>query len=164
MEEQNLKNIKIKVQSLVPGLVTYSNDMRHVRRSWNKQNQVLTIPADELEECLYDVGTFNLFHQGYLGIDNPQHRELIGLDNESFGKCVPFKDVDARKLLSEEPNLEVFRNRISVLQKGSIDVLVTEAYNLRNVSFDKLNIMKEVLGVNITNMLTNDQEPEQPKK
>jgi len=64
----------------------------------------------------------------------------------------------------EETNLESFRKTISVLQKGSIDVLTTEAYNLRNVSYDKLNIMKEVLGINITNMLVNDEEPVQPNK
>jgi len=120
----------------------------------------------ELEqECIYGIiGVYNLFHQGYLGIDNAEHRRLIGLDDDTFGTNAPFSTEDARKLLLEETNLENFRKRISVLQKGSIDVLITEAYNIRNVSYDKLNIMKEVLGVNITNMLVNDEEPVQPNK
>ena len=58
----------------------------------------------------------------------------------------------------EESNLETFRQKISVLQKGSIEVLSTEAYNLRNVSYDKLNIIKEVLGIDITMMLNNDKD------
>lgn len=161
---ENLSRIKVMVKSLVPGTVTYSNDMRHVRRIWQRQNQVIAIPADELQESIYDMGVYNLFHQGYLGIDNAEHRRLIGLDDESFGTNEPFSSADARKLLLDEQNLETFRKRISVLQKGSIDVLVTEAYNIRNVSYDKLNIIKEVLGINITNMLINDEEPAQPNK
>lgn len=160
----DLSKIRVVVKSLVPGTVTYSNEFRHVRRVWTRQNQTVVIPADELQESIYDIGVYNLFHQGYLGIDNAEHRRLIGLDDDTFGVNAPFSTEDARKLLVEETNLENFRKRISVLQKGSIDVLITEAYNIRNVSYDKLNILKEVLGVNITNMLINDEEPKQPNK
>ena len=45
MEE--LSKIKVMVKSLVPGTVTYSNEMRHVRRIWQRQNQVIPSPADE---------------------------------------------------------------------------------------------------------------------
>ena len=99
---ENLSRIKVMVKSLVPGTVTYSNDMRHVRRIWQRQNQVIAIPADELQESIYDMGVYNLFHQGYLGIDNAEHRKLIGLDDESFdcNDCV-FGDIicckDAKK-------------------------------------------------------------------
>lgn len=161
---EDLSRIRVMVKSLVPGTVTYSNDFRHVRRIWQRQNQVIAIPADELQESIYDIGVYNLFHQGYLGIENAEHRKLIGLDSESFGSNAPFSEVDAKKLLVEETNLDAFRSRIAGLQKGSIDVLVTTAFNLRNVSYDKINIMKEVLGVNITNMLSNDEEPTQLKK
>ena len=161
---QDLSKIRVMVKSLVPGTVTYSNEMRHVRRVWQRQNQTIIIPADELQESIYDIGVYNLFHQGYLGIDNAEHRKLIGLDNESFGTNAPFSTMDARKLLMEESNLETFKRTVASLQKGSIDVLITEAYNIRNVSYDKLNIIKEVLGVNITNMLVNDEEPAQPNK
>ena len=161
---QDLSKIRVMVKSLVPGTVTYSNEMRHVRRVWQRQNQTIIIPADELQESIYDIGVYNLFHQGYLGIDNAEHRKLIGIDNESFGTNAPFSTEDAKKLLMQEPNLETFKRTIASLQKGSIDVLITEAYNLRNVSYDKLNIIKEVLGVNITNMLVNDEEPAQPNK
>ena len=153
-----LKDIRVAVKSLVPGTVTYSNEMRHVRRIWQKQGQVILIPADELQESIYDIGVYNLFHQGYLGIDNPNHRKAIGLDDENYGTNEPFSAEDARKLLMEESNLETFRQKISVLQKGSIEVLSTEAYNLRNVSYDKLNIIKEVLGIDITMMLNNDKD------
>lgn len=162
--ENDLSKIKVMVKSLVPGTVTYSNELRHVRRIWQRQNQVIAIPADEIQESIYDIGVYNLFHQGYLGIDNAEHRKLVGLDDEAYGTNEPFTADDAKKLLlGGEPNLEAFRQKISSLQKGSIDVLVTEAYNLKNVSYDKLNIMKEVLGVNITNMLVNDEEPAQQK-
>ena len=100
-----LKDIRVAVKSLVPGTVTYSNEMRHVRRIWQKQGQVILIPADELQESIYDIGVYNLFHQGYLGIDNPNHRKAIGLDDENYGTNEPFSAEDARKLLMEESNL-----------------------------------------------------------
>ena len=79
MEEENLKKVRVMVKSLVSGTVTYKSDVRHVRREWSRQNQVIPIPADELQEVLYDQGVYNLFALGYLGIDNPDHRKLVGL-------------------------------------------------------------------------------------
>lgn len=153
-----LGKIKVLVKSLVPGTVTYSNDFRHVRRVWTRQGQVISIPADELQESIYDRGVYNLFTLGYLGIDNAEHRKLIGLDDEVIGEIKPFSSEDARKLLVEENNLATFRQKVSELKAGSVDVLIEEAYNIKNISYDKVNIIKELLGVNITNMLNNDQE------
>ena len=153
-----LGKIKVLVKSLVPGTVTYSNDFRHVRRVWTRQGQVISIPADELQESIYDRGVYNLFTLGYLGIDNAEHRKLIGLDDEVVGEIKPFSSEDARKLLVEENNLATFRQKVSELKAGSVDVLIEEAYNIKNISYDKVNIIKELLGVNITNMLNNDQE------
>lgn len=153
-----LNKIKVLVKSLVPGTVTYSNDFRHVRRVWTRQGQVISIPADELQESIYDRGVYNLFTLGYLGIDNAEHRKLIGLDDEAVGEIKPFSSEDAKKLLVEENNLAAFRQKVSGLKAGSVDVLIEEAYNIKNISYDKVNIIKELLGVNITNMLNNDQE------
>ena len=124
----------------------------------DKTSQVISIPADELQESIYDRGVYNLFTLGYLGIDNAEHRKLIGLDDEVVGEIKPFSSEDARKLLVEENNLATFRQKVSELKAGSVDVLIEEAYNIKNISYDKVNIIKELLGVNITNMLNNDQE------
>lgn len=159
----DLRKIRVAVESLVPGTVTYSNELRHVRRLWNRQGQIIVIPADELQESIYDRGVYNLFTQGYLGIANEEHRKLISLDDDSIGTVEPFSTKDAQKLLVEETDLGIFRQKISALRPGNVDVLVDEACNIRNVSYDKLNIIKEVLGVNITNMLNNDQEPVENK-
>ena len=96
---EDLRNIKVMVKSLVPGTVVYNNEMRHVRRVWDGQGKVIGIPADELQESIYDQGTYNLFHQGYLGIENAEHRKLIGLDDEWTGTNEVFGPLDARKLL-----------------------------------------------------------------
>lgn len=159
----DLRKIRVAVESLVPGTVTYSNELRHVRRLWTRQGQIIVIPADELQESIYDRGTYNLFKMGYLGITNAEHRKLIGLDDDSVGEIAPFTNKNAQQLLVEETDLELFRQKISALKPGSVDVLIDEACNIRNVSYDKLNIIKEVLGVNINNMLNNDQEPEKNK-
>ena len=139
----NLKTTKVEVKSLVPGLVTYSNELRHVRREWKNQGQKILIPAEELQESIYDRGTYNLFAFGYLGIDNAEHRKLIGLDDDTYGELKPFSKEDADKLLIEETNLDTFRNAIAGLKSGNIDVLVEEAYTIRNISYDKLNIIKD---------------------
>ena len=60
----DLKNIKVMVKSLSTGAVTYSSDIRHVRREWLREGQVIPIPANELQEFLYDQGVYNLFALG----------------------------------------------------------------------------------------------------
>ena len=117
MEEENLKKVRVMVKSLVSGTVTYKSDVRHVRREWSRQNQVIPIPADELQEVLYDQGVYNLFALGYLGIDNPDHRKLVGLEYEGTGiQVIPFSSDTARRLLLEEKDLNVFRQKVLLYQ------------------------------------------------
>ena len=88
---EDLRNIKVIVESLVPGTVVYNCEARHVRREWKRQGQQIPIPADELQEAIYDQGTYNLFTQGYLGIKNSAQRQLVGLEYEGTDeKIVPF--------------------------------------------------------------------------
>ena len=164
MDEQNLKNIRVRVRSLVPGAVTYSSDVRHVRREWSRQNQIIPIPADELQEVLYDQGVYNLFALGYLGIENPDHRKLVGLeyDGRDF-KYVPFTSDTARRLLVDEKNLDAFRNKISNLKIGNIETLVNAAYEIKDISYDKMKIMKELIGVDIANLIRNNDDDQAQK-
>lgn len=158
-EEQDLRKIRVLVKSLVPGTVTYSSEVRHVRREWTRQNQIIPIPADELQEVLYDQGVFNLFALGYLGIDNPDHRKLVGLEYDgSDMQYVPFTSDTARRLLLEETNLEVFKNKLASLKIGNIETLVSTAYDIKDISYDKVKIMKEMIGVDITNLLRNNDD------
>ena len=166
MEEQNLKNIKVLVKCLVGGSVSYSSDVRHVRREWTRINQIMPIPADELQEVLYDQGTYNLFALGYLGIDNPDHRKLVGLEYDgSDRKIIPFTTDKARQLLVEEKDLNKFKQELANLRVGNIEVLVQTAYDLKDISYDKLKIIKEMIGVDITNLIrNNDDKDSQPNK
>ena len=167
MEEQNLKNIRVMVKCLVGGTVSYNSETRHVRREWTRENQVIPIPADELQEVLYDQGTYNLFALGYLGIENPDHRKLVGLEYEgSDRKIIPFTTDMAKHLLLDEQNLDVFRNKLANLRVGNIEVLVQTAYNLKDISYDKIKIIKEMIGVDITNLIRNndDDDDVQSKK
>lgn len=158
-EEQDLRKIRVLVKSLVPGTVTYSSEVRHVRREWTRQNQIIPIPADELQEVLYDQGVFNLFALGYLGIDNPDHRKLVGLEYDgSDAQYVPFTSDTARRLLLEEKDLEIFRNKLASLKIGNIETLVSAAYDIKDISYDKIKVMKEMIGVDITNLLRNNDD------
>ena len=164
MDEQNLKNIRVRVRSLVTGAVTYSSDVRHVRREWSRQNQIIPIPADELQEVLYDQGVYNLFALGYLGIENPDHRKLVGLEYDgSDVKYVPFTSDIARRLLVDEKNLDTFRNKISNLKIGNIETLVNAAYEIKDISYDKMKIMKELIGVDIANLIRNNDDDQAQK-
>ena len=155
---ENLSRIKVMVKSLVPGTVTYSNDMRHVRRIWQRQNQVIAIPADELQEAIYDQGTYNLFVQGYLGIKNPDHRQLVGLEYEGGDKVIPFGVNDAMQLLEKEQDLNVFTNKIRSLRPGNIETLVSAAYAIKNVDYNKQKIIRDILGVDIMTLVRNNEQ------
>lgn len=157
--EQNLQNIRVMVKSLSSGVVTYSSDTRHVRREWSRQGQIIPIPADELQEVIYDNGIYNLFALGYLGIDNPDHRVLVGLEYEgSPAKMVPFDAIKAQKLLSAETSIEEFKRAIANFRSGHIETLVNTAYQMKNVDFNKQRVMAEKFGVDVVNLIRNNEE------
>lgn len=164
MDEQELKNTRVLVKSLVSGSVTYSSDIRRVRREWTREGQVIPIPADELRDVLYDQGTMNLFTLGYLGIDNPDHRKLVGLEYDgSDYKVLPFSSEQAKKLLLEEKDLAKFRQALANLKIGNIEVLTTTACEIKDVSYDKMKIIKEVIGVDIANLIRNNDDADTVK-
>ena len=154
--EEDLRKIKVVVESLVPGSVVYNCESRRVRREWKRIGQKIVIPADELQEAIYDQGTYNLFAQGYLGIANPEHRELVGLD---YGgdKILPFSAEDARKLLVEA-DLPAFTEKIRRLRPGNIETLINVAYDMKNVDYNKQKIIKDILGVDIMTLVKNNDD------
>lgn len=159
MDEQELKNTKVLVKSLVSGSVTYSSDIRRVRREWTREGQIIPIPADELRDVLYDQGTMNLFTLGYLGIDNPEHRKLVGLEYDGTDfKVIPFSSEQAKKLLVEEKDLVKFREKLASLKIGNIEVLVNAACTIKDVSYDKMKIIKEIVGVDIASLIRNNDD------
>lgn len=155
--DEDLRKIRVVVESLVPGSVVYNCDARHVRREWKRQGQQIPIPADELQEAIYDQGTYNLFVQGYLGIKNPDHRKLIGLEYDG-NMVVPFTAQDARILLVNEQNLDKFRDKIRTLRPGNIETLISVAYTLKNVDYNKQKIIKDILGVDIITLIKNNDQ------
>jgi hypothetical protein len=159
MDEQDLRKIRVMVKSLSTGVVTYSLDTRHVRREWTRLGQVIPIPADELQEALYDQGTYNLFALGFLGIDNSAQRKLVGLEYEGMGPTIePFDADKATKLLTQEQDLNVFRNKLQNLKLGNIEILIAVACDLKNIDYNKQKIIKEVLGIDIATLIKNSEE------
>lgn len=159
MDEQELKNTRVLVKSLVSGSVTYSSDIRRVRREWTREGQIIPIPADELRDVLYDQGTMNLFTLGYLGIDNPDHRKLVGLEYDGTDfKVIPFSSEQAKKLLVEEKDLVKFREKLASLKIGNIEVLINAACAIKDVSYDKMKIIKEVVGVDVASLIRNNDD------
>lgn len=156
---EDLRNIRVLVKNLSTSAVTYSSDTLHVRREWVREGQVLPIPASELQEVLYDHGTYNLFAMGYLGIDNPDHRKLVGLEYEDFGpQMVPFDRKRAERLLTET-SIQDFKQQLSGMlgKTGQIDLLVATACNLKDVSYDKQQAIKEIFGIDITSLIKNNE-------
>ena len=155
---EDLRNIKVIVESLVPGTVVYNCEARHVRREWKRQGQQIPIPADELQEAIYDQGTYNLFTQGYLGIKNSAQRQLVGLEYEGTDeKIVPFTVSDAKALLMDEQDLTVFTNKLRSLRPGNIETLISTAYAIKNVDYNKQKAIHDILGVEISTLLRNNE-------
>ena len=156
--DEDKKKVRVMVESLVPGTVLYNCEARHVRREWKRQGQRIPIPADELQEAIYDQGTYNLFAQGYLGITNPEHRKLIGLEYDEGDKVLPFGISDARRLLVDEQDLNAFTNKVRTLRPGNIETLISVAYTLKNVDYNKQKIIKDILGVDIMTLIKNNDD------
>lgn len=156
----DLRNVRVMVKSLSTGAVTYSSDIRHVRREWLREGQVIPIPADELQEVLYDQGVYNLFALGYLGIDNPDHRKLIGLEYEGMGpQMVPFDRRRAQDLL-RNPDLKLFEEKLYDIRTktGQVETLIMTAYDMKDVDYNKQKLIKEILGVDLMSLIRNNEE------
>ena len=63
----------------------------------------------------------------------------------------------------DEKNLDAFRNKISNLKIGNIETLVNAAYEIKDISYDKMKIMKELIGVDIANLIRNNDDDQAQK-
>lgn len=153
----------VKVKNLSKGTVSYLLEDRHIRREWSSKNQIRPIPADELRDALYDMGIRRLFTLGYLGIEDAEDRKLVGLDYEDSKPeetVEPFDENKAKILLIAEKDLTKFEEKLKGLKSGEIETLLNTAYEVKNIDFNKVKIIKEVCGVDVNTLLQNNADDE----
>lgn len=159
-EKVDLRDVKVKVENLTGGIVGYNSQNIRAVRTWTQKGQILLIPANELEEVLYEEGIKKLFTMGYLGITNPDHRKLIGLDNE-LETVVPFTDEKADELISDETSVEEFEEKIENIQPGEKEVLVDRMLkNKEKFNYSKAKALQKRTGVNVQNLIINNFDEE----
>lgn len=154
---EDLSKVKVMVENLSEGTVGYKDENRRAKRRWNSVGQKLLIPADELQEVLYDDSIKRLFTLGYLGIANKEHRVLIGLDIEGYQTVVPFSTKEASDLLALNTTETIFRSRIKALQGNAKDVVAKVAATTDSLSQMKMKVIKEELGIDILSIMNNQQ-------
>ena len=62
------------------------------------------------------------------------------------------------QLLEKEQDLNVFTNKIRSLRPGNIETLVSAAYAIKNVDYNKQKIIRDILGVDIMTLVRNNEQ------
>lgn len=91
---------------------------------------------------------------------DPDHRKLIGLDNE-LETVVPFTDEKADKLISEETSVEEFEEKIENIQPGEKEVLVDRMLKKKDkFNYNKAKALQKKTGACVQDMMVNNFDEE----
>ena len=73
---------RVKVKSLVKGIVGIKSQDLRVNLTWNKRGAVRNVDFDTLRDLIYEEGVEYMFKEGILGIDDMDTKKELGLEPE----------------------------------------------------------------------------------
>ena len=142
---------KVKVVNLVSGRVTINVPDLRLKRTWERKNAVKIIPFEQLEEAMYDPGVEALFTEGILGISDMETKIALNLEPEGATAPVNIITLDdaQRKRYLTTMILSEFRQKIKELSTEQVQELAKYAIDNEITNFDKAQIIKDRIGVDI---------------
>lgn len=151
MDNEKLRNKKVKVKNLVSQRVLLSVPDLRLRRVWEKKGAVMTIPFEQLEEAMYSPGVENLFTEGILGIDDMEIKIALGLEPEDAVapvNIITLSDAEMQRYLTAMPVFE-FKEKIKELPYQQIMELANYAIAHEIANFEKAEILKQFINIDI---------------
>lgn len=142
---------KVKVVNLISSRVNINLPEVRLKRIWEKRGAVKTIPFDQLEEALYDPGVEALFVEGILGIEDLETKKKLGLEPEDASEpvnIITLNEQQRKRYLTVMP-LHEFKEQIQKLPMEQVRELAQFAIDNEVVDFDKAEIIKKMVGVDI---------------
>jgi len=142
---------KVKVENLISSRVNIVVPELSLRRVWEKKGAVKTIPLEQLEEAMYNPGVEALFRDGTLGIEDMEVKKYLGLEPEDAKEPVNIiilNDQQRKRYLTVMPTAE-FKEKLHELPIEQVRELAQYAIQNEIINFDKAEIIKKMIGIDI---------------
>ena len=142
---------KVKVVNLVSSIVSINVPDARLKRTWERKGAEKIIPFDQLQEAMYDTGVEAMFREGILGIEDLEVKKKLGLEPEDAPEpvnIIVLNDQQRKRYLTVMPTAE-FRAKVQELPIEQVRELAQFAINNELVDFDKCEIIKKMINVDI---------------
>lgn len=142
---------KVEVKNLVSSIVNINVPDARLKRTWEKKGAVKVIPFDQLQEAMYDPGVEAMFLEGILGIDDLEVKQQLGLEPEDAPapvNIIILDDQQRKRYLTVMPLAE-FKLKIQELPIEQVRELAQFAIDNEIVDFDKCEVLKKVINVDV---------------
>ena len=144
-------NDKIVVKSMSTGRIVIDLPDLRFKREWPKKYSKVTVDAEVLKEALYDPGVEYMINNGLLFIEDMDFKKEVGLEPEDAKEpvnLVPLDEKLMQRILKFMPISQVGEElkKLNVEQRR---MLVTYAIENEMISMDRVDIVKEICGVDL---------------
>ncbi len=148
---------KIKIQSLVSGIVIVKDDTLRLRREWKNKGAIQIIDSDDLDILLYDPGVEYMFRQGVLDfVDEAEGKKFkidFGWEQPGEEPEVIRVDDDLMREMMTEMNIADFRKQVKKLTKEQLFELTRFCIENNYTQYEKVEILKQATDVDIINTI-----------
>lgn len=136
----------VVVKNMVNATVSIVNPQYGINRRWSKKGQVMNIPFELLEQCLWEGGIRKMFDNGILYIESLQDKIDLGLEPADATEpvnIIVLNDEDMEKLW-KDISIEDFKKKIGNLSRTQVDNLIEYAVRNEIVEMEKIDFLKKV--------------------
>ena len=144
-------NDKVIVKSMSTGKIVIDLPDLRFKREWPKKYSKVTVDAEVLKEALYDPGVEYMINNGLLFIEDMDFKKEVGLEPEDAKEPVNIVPLD-EKLMQRILKLMPISQVGEELKKLNVEqrrMLVTYAIENEMISMDRVDIIKEICGVDL---------------
>lgn len=144
-------NDKVIVKSMSTGKIVIDLPDLRFKREWPKKYSKVSVDAEVLKEALYDPGVEYMINNGLLFIEDMDFKKEVGLEPEDAKEpvnIVPLDEKLMQRILKFMPISQVGEElkKLNVEQRR---MLVTYAIENEMISMDRVDIVKEICGVDL---------------
>lgn len=144
-------NDKVIVKSMSTGRIVIDLPDLRFKREWPKKYSKVSVDAEVLKEALYDPGVEYMINNGLLFIEDMDFKKEVGLEPEDAKEpvnIVPLDEKLMQRILKFMPLSQVGEElkKLNVEQRR---MLVTYAIENEMISMDRVDIIKEICGVDL---------------
>lgn len=142
---------KVKVTSMVKGIVGVSLPQLRFKREWPMLGATIPVDFDILQEAIFDPGFKHMLEQGILSIDDMEVKKKLGLEPEDAKEpenLFVLNEMQMVRLLKVAPFAE-FEQTIKKLSSIQLTTMANLAIDKEIIDFDKTDLIKKISGIDI---------------